>query len=51
MLVGERRERMKKEEVLPVERAVEYMEAHLGGRLCLESVAEAVHYSPYHLHR
>lgn len=42
---------MKKEEVLPVERAVEYMEAHLGGRLCLESVAEAVHYSPYHLHR
>lgn len=30
--------------------AIAYMESHLADRLCLDAVANAVHYSKYHLH-
>ena len=34
-----------------VETAIDYIESHLDGKLNLETVADAVHYSKYHLHR
>lgn len=37
--------------IISIEAAIAYMESHLDGRLELETVAEAVHYSKYHLHR
>ena len=35
----------------PVQSVIDYIEAHLDGKLELEQIAEAVHYSKYHLHR
>ncbi|MBQ9953972.1 MAG: GNAT family N-acetyltransferase [Eggerthellaceae bacterium] len=37
--------------VVDIEAVIDYIEDHLDGKLDLESVAEAVHYSKYHLHR
>ena len=34
-----------------VETVIAYIEEHLDGKLDLDTVAEAVHYSKYHLHR
>lgn len=34
-----------------IEVVIEYIETHLNGKLDLERVTEAVHYSKYHLHR
>ena len=34
-----------------IEAVIDYIENHLDGKLELETVAEAVHYSKYHLHR
>ena len=31
--------------------AIDYIESHLHEKLDLETIAEAVHYSKYHLHR
>jgi len=42
---------MERRTVFIVEEAVEYIEENLSGRLGLDAVAEAVHYSKYHLHR
>ena len=35
----------------PVQSVIDYIEAHLDGKLELEQIADAVHYSKYHLHR
>ena len=37
--------------VVRIEAVIDYIEGHLDGKLELETVAEAVHYSKYHLHR
>lgn len=37
--------------VISIEAVIEYIENHLDGKLELETVAGAVHYSKYHLHR
>lgn len=37
--------------VISIEAVISYIESHLDGKLELETVAEAVHYSKYHLHR
>ena len=37
--------------VVHIEAVIDYIEGHLDGKLELETVAEAVHYSKYHLHR
>lgn len=37
--------------VIPVVQAIEYIENHLDGRPDLDTVASAIHYSKYHLHR
>ena len=37
--------------VIKIETIIEYIENHLDEKLDLESVAKAVHYSKYHLHR
>ena len=37
--------------VVSIEAVIDYIEAHLDGKIDLEQVAEAVHYSKYHLHR
>ena len=37
--------------VVDIEAVIGYIEGHLDGKLDLESVAESVHYSKYHLHR
>lgn len=37
--------------VMSIETVIDYIEANLDGKLDLEMVAEAVHYSKYHLHR
>ena len=37
--------------VTRIEAVIDYIESHLDGKLELETVAEAVHYSKYHLHR
>ena len=40
-----------KEHITDVEKVIEYIESHLDGKLDLEQVAEASHYSKYHMHR
>lgn len=37
--------------IIDIERVIEYIESHLDGKLDLDRVAEASHYSKYHLHR
>lgn len=37
--------------VIRMEAAIDYIESHLDGKLDLETVASAVYYSKYHLHR
>lgn len=37
--------------VTRMEAVIDYIETHLDGKLELETVAEAIHYSKYHLHR
>ncbi len=38
-------------QVISIEIVIDYIENHLDGKLELETVANAVHYSKYHLHR
>ena len=40
-----------KNHIINIEAVIDYIETHLDGKLNLEMVAEAVHYSKYHLHR
>jgi len=40
-----------RDHVVNIETVLDYIEANLDGKLDLETVAEAVHYSKYHLHR
>lgn len=40
-----------KEHIIDIEKVIEYIESHLDGKLYLEQVAAASHYSKYHLHR
>lgn len=42
---------MENRTVMHMETVIDYIESHLDGKLDLETVAEAVHYSKYHLHR
>ena len=42
---------MENKTVVSIEAVIDYIEANLDGKLDLEMVAEAVHYSKYHLHR
>ena len=42
---------MENKTVMSIETVIDYIEANLDGKLDLETVAEAVHYSKYHLHR
>ena len=42
---------MGNQSVICIETVIDYIESHLDGKLELETVAEAVHYSKYHLHR
>ena len=42
---------MENKTVVNIETVIDYIEANLDGKLDLEMVAEAVHYSKYHLHR
>lgn len=37
--------------VMSIETVIDFIENHLDGKLDLETVADAVHYSKYHLHR
>lgn len=37
--------------IINIERAISFMESHLDGKLELDMVARAAHYSKYHLHR
>ena len=37
--------------VTDIETVIEYIERHLDGKLDLDKIAQAVHYSKYHLHR
>ena len=40
-----------KNHITDIETVIEYIENHLDGKLDLEMISEAVHYSKYHLHR
>ena len=40
-----------KDYVESIETVIDYIETHLDGKIDMEQVAEAVHYSKYHLHR
>lgn len=42
---------MGNQSVILIEAVIDYIESHLEGKLELETVAQAVHYSKYHLHR
>lgn len=42
---------MKNKTIINVETVIDYIESHLDCKLELETVAAAVHYSKYHLHR
>ena len=37
--------------IIPIETVLDYIETHLDTRLDLDTIADAVHYSKYHLHR
>mgnify|MGYP000193448581 CR=1 FL=1 len=39
---------MGKQSIISIEAVIDYIESHLDGKLELETVAEAVHYSKYH---
>jgi AraC-like DNA-binding protein len=43
--------KVEKKIVINIETVIDYIETHLDGKLDLEQVSEAVHYSKYHLHR
>lgn len=51
MLKGKEETQVDDRSVISVEAVIEYIESHLDGKLELETIAEAVHYSKYHLHR
>lgn len=51
MLDGKEGTHMGNQSVISIEAVIDYIESHLDGKLELETVAEAVHYSKYHLHR
>ena len=40
-----------KDHVVSIETVIDYIETHLDGKIDLEQVSQAVHYSKYHLHR
>lgn len=40
-----------KKHVVNIETVIDYIETNLNGKIDLEQVSEAVHYSKYHLHR
>lgn len=42
---------MENKDVINIETVIDYIESRLDGKLDLETVAAAVHYSKYHLHR
>lgn len=42
---------MEDKTVISIETVIDFIESHLDGKLELETVANAVHYSKYHLHR
>lgn len=42
---------MENSAVISIEKVIDYIEKHLDSKLELEQVAEAAHYSKYHLHR
>ena len=42
---------MENNTVIRIETVIDYIETHLDGKLDLTAVADAVHYSKYHLHR
>lgn len=42
---------MTSKKIIHIEKAIDFIESHLDGKLGLETVAEAVHYSKYYLHR
>lgn len=42
---------MKSKKIIHIEAVIDFIENHLNEKLGLETVAEAVHYSKYHLHR
>lgn len=42
---------MENSTVMHIETVLEYIETHLDAKLDLDTIAEAVHYSKYHLHR
>ena len=51
ILNGKEGTHMGNQSVISIEAVIDYIESHLDGKLELETVAEAVHYSKYHLHR
>ena len=42
---------MQNQTVISIETVIDYIEDHLNGKLTLDTIAVAVHYSKYHLHR
>ena len=42
---------MEDRSIVSIEAVIDHIERHLDGKLELETIAEAVHYSKYHLHR
>ena len=42
---------MSQQSIYSIEQTIAYIEDHLDGKLDLDTVAEAMHYSKYHLHR
>lgn len=51
MFNGKEGTQMGNQSVISIAAVIDYIESHLDGKLELETVAEAVHYSKYHLHR
>ena len=51
MFNGKEGTQMGNQSVISIAAVIDYIENHLDGKLELETVAEAVHYSKYHLHR
>lgn len=42
---------MESPKVISIDTVIEFVESHLDGKLDLDTVTTAVHYSKYHLHR
>lgn len=51
LFYGKEESEMESKTIISIEKVIDFIENHLDGKLELDTVATAIHYSKYHLHR